>query len=123
MKYLALSKRMQEAIELLKQEEFYLCDQGCSVWRSYNLSRTIHTKTMKALEKRGVVKIELSTNKNADKMAELIDPYYEELPASEYCLRCSDSYESSLGRHKCRRTGKIVIGTDGRAIVNAMKCR
>ena len=123
MKYLALSKRMQEAIELLKQEEFYLCERGCSVWKSYNLSQTIHTKTMKALEKRGVVKIELSTNKNADKMAELINPDYEELSASEYCLRCRDSCESSLGRYRCRITGKIVIGTDGRATGNAMKCR
>lgn len=120
---MALSKKMKEAIELLKQGEFYLCDRGCSVWKSYGFSQTIHTKTMKALEERGVVKIELSINKNADKMAELINPDYEEMSASEYCLRCSDSCESSLGRYRCRRTGKIVIGTDGRATVNAMKCR
>lgn len=41
---------MKEAIKLLKKEEFYLCDNKCSVWNAYNLSQTIHTKTMKALE-------------------------------------------------------------------------
>lgn len=118
-----MTDKMKEAIELLKQEEFYLrkTDRR-SVWLSYNLGKTIHTKTMKALEERGIVKIELALVNNADMVAKLIDPDYEELTASKYCLRCVDSYESSLGRYKCRRTGEIVISTDGRATVNAMKC-
>ena len=120
---MALSEKMKEAIDLLKKEEFYLCDRGCSVWKAYNLSQTIHTKTMKALEERGVVKIELAMINNADKVAKLVYPDYEELSASEYCLRCNDSYESDLGRYRCRRTGEIVIGIDGKATVNAMKCR
>lgn len=120
---MALSEKMKEAIELLKKEEFYLCENKCSVWKAYNLSQTIHTRTMKALEERGVVKIELAMVNNADRVAKLINPYYEELSASEYCLRCNDSYESNLGRYKCRRTGEIVIGIDGRATTNSMKCR
>lgn len=118
-----MTDKMKEAIELLKKEEFYLRKTGRrSVWLSYNLDKPIHTKTMKALEERGVVKIELTVVNNADMVAKLIDPDYEELTASEYCLRCADSYESSLGRYKCRRTGNIVVSTDGRATVNAMKC-
>lgn len=120
---MALSKRMKEAIELLKKEEFYLCNNGCSVWKAYNLSQTIHTKTMKALEKRGVVKIELSMSRNADYVAKLIDPDYEELTLSEYCFRCPDSLAIRRGRYVCRRTHRIVIGTDGRGTVNASKCR
>lgn len=120
---MALSEKMKEAIELLKKEEFYLCENKCSVWKAYNLSQTIHTRTMKALEERGVVKIELAMVSNADKVAKLINPNYEELSASEYCFQCYNSYEISLGRYRCRKTDEIVIGTDGRATVNAMKCR
>ena len=119
---MALSKKMEEAIELLKKEEFYLCDNGCSVWKAYNLSQTIHTRTMEALERRGVVKIEPALTNHADKTATLLYPDYEELSASEYCLRCADSYESSCGRYLCRKTGQIVVGTDGKATINAMKC-
>ena len=118
-----MTDKMKEAIELLKKEEFYLrkTDRQ-SVWLSYNLNKPIHTKTMKALEERGVVKIELAFSVVGTDFRHLIDPDYEELTASEYCLRCADSYESSLGRYKCRRTGKIVISTDGRATINAIKC-
>lgn len=93
------------------------------MWKAYNITQTIHTKTMKTLEECGVVKIELAMVNNADKVAKLINPDYEELSVSEYCLRCSDSYESNMGRYRCKRTGEIVIGLDGRATVNAMKCR
>ena len=117
-----LTEKMKEAIEFLKKEEFYLCENKCSVWKSYNLSKTIHTKTMNALEERGVVKIEYALTGNSDRMAKLINPEYEELTASEYCIRCISSLQSGLGRYRCRETGKIVIGTDGRATVNAMKC-
>lgn len=120
---MALSEKMKEAMNLLKKEEFYLCDRECSVWKAYNLSQTIHTKTMNALEQRGVVKIELAMVNNADKVAKLIYPDYEELSVSEYCLQCVESYESSCGRYRCRQTGKLVIGTDGRATINAMKCK
>lgn len=118
-----MTDKMKEAIELLKKEEFYLrkTDKR-SVWLSYNLDKSIHTKTMKALEERGVVKIGLTVVNNDDMVAKLIDPDYEELTASEYCLRCTNSYKSHLGRYRCRRTGKIVISTDGRATVNAIKC-
>lgn len=68
---MALSEKMKEAIELLKKEEFYLCENHCSVWKAYNLSQTIHTKTMKALENRGIVKVELAVSGNAYKMAKL----------------------------------------------------
>lgn len=47
---LALSKKMKQAIELLKKEEFYLCENKCSVWKAYNLPWTIYTKTMEVLE-------------------------------------------------------------------------
>lgn len=120
---MSISKSMKEAIELLKKEEFYLCDRGCSVWKAYGLSQTIHTKTMKALEARGVVQIELAMLRNADYVARLIDPLYEEFTPSEYCLHCPESHEVSMGRYVCRKTHRIVIGTDGRATVNAMKCR
>ena len=120
---LALSEKMKQAIELLKKEEFYLCENKCSVWKAYNLPQTIHTKTMKALEERGIVKIDYLLTGNSDKMAKLINPDYEELTKSEYCLQCIDSCESSMGRYRCGRTGNLVIGSDGRATVNAMKCR
>lgn len=120
---LALSEKMKQAIELLKKEEFYLCENKCSVWKAYNLPQTIHTKTMEALVRRGVVTIQLALTGNADKMAKLINPDYEELTASEYCLQCIDCRKSSMGRYRCDRTGNLVIGTDGRATVNAMKCR
>ena len=69
-----LSKRMIEAIELLEQEEFYLCEfQTWSFWRAYNLKgKTIRTDTMKALERRGIVKIEFAVGeKRSDYMAKL----------------------------------------------------
>jgi len=120
---LALSEKMKQAIELLNKEEFYLCKNKCSVWKAYNLSQTIHTKTMEALVRRGAVTVQLSLTGNVNKMAKIINPDYEELTASEYCLRCIDCRKSSMGRYRCDRTGKLVIGTDGRATVNAMKCR
>ena len=120
---LALSEKMKQAIELLKKEEFYLCENKCSVWKAYNLSQTIHTRTMEALVKRGVVIIQSSLTGNVDKMAKLINPDYEELTASEYCLQCIDCRKSSMGRYRCDRTGNLVIGTDGRATINAMQCR
>lgn len=59
MKSLKLSKRMEQAVELMKQEEFYLCElPNWSFWGAYNLpGQTIRTDTMKALEHRGLVKI------------------------------------------------------------------
>ena len=102
---MSLSKTMEQAIELLKKEEFYLCENKCSVWKAYNLPQTIHTKTMEALVKRGVVTIQSSLTGNVDKMAKLINPDYEELTKSEYCLQCIDSCESSMGRYRCGRTG------------------
>lgn len=120
---MALSEKMKQAIELLKREEFYLCKNKCSVWKAYNLSQTIHTRTMEALVRRGVVKIQSSLTGNVDKMAKLIKPDYEELTASEYCLQCIDCRKSSMGRYRCDRSDNLVIATDGRATVNAMKCR
>lgn len=120
---LALSEKMKQAIDLLKKEEFYLCENKCSVWKAYNLPQTIHVKTMEALVRRGVVIIQSSLTGNVDKMAKLVNPDYEELTASEYCLQCIDCHKSSMGRYRCNRTGNLVIGTGGRATVNAMKCR
>ena len=43
---------------------------------------------------------------------------------SEYCIECQCSYQNlNTLRWICRETRKIVVGTDGRATVNAMKCR
>lgn len=58
-----LSKRMIEAIDLLKKEEFYLWEfPEWSFWRAYGLPGSrIRTDTMKALERRGLVKIGLAT--------------------------------------------------------------
>lgn len=69
-----LSKRMEQAIELLKKEEFYLLElPNWSMWRSYNLpGQTIRTDTMKALEKRGIVKIELCSGGPYSYLAKLI---------------------------------------------------
>lgn len=60
---MALSGRMQEAIGFLEQEEFYLVElPGWSFWKAYNLPGVhIRTDTMKALERRGIVKIEHDT--------------------------------------------------------------
>lgn len=114
---------MKQAIDLLKKEEFYLCENKRSVWKAYNLPQTIHTKTMEALVRRGVVMIQPSLTGNVEKMAKLVNPDYEELTVSEYCLRCIDCRKSSMGRYRCNRTGNLVISTDGKATVNAMKCR
>jgi hypothetical protein len=47
----------------------------------------------------------------------------ENVTKSEYCIKCSQSYQNlTTCRWICRRTGEIVVGTDGRATVNAMKC-
>ena len=65
-----LTDKMKAAIELLKKEEFYLCKTDRkSVWLSYNLGSSIHTKTMKALEKRGIVKIEPFVKQNIEAVA------------------------------------------------------
>lgn len=93
------------------------------MWKAYNLSQTIHTKTIEALVRRGVVIIQSSLIGNVDKMVKLVNPDYEELTASEYCLQCIDCRKSSMGRYRCDRTGNLVIGTDGRATINAMQCR
>lgn len=122
---MALSKRMKEAIELLKIEEFYLCEfPTWSFWKTYNLpGKHIRTDTMKALEKRGVVKIEVNTGKeSANKVAKLVIPDYEEITSSDYCIRCERSYLDSVGRYICRKTNKIVVSIDGRATINAIKC-
>ena len=69
---LNLSTKMQEAIKLLEQEEFYLYDYNKhSVWKAYGTSKTIHTRTMKALEKRGIVNVQYAISGDADKMAVL----------------------------------------------------
>lgn len=71
-----LTNKMKEAIELLKREEFYLYKTGRnSVWLSYTLGVPIHTRTMNALEKRGIVKIELAETRNAEMVAELSKEY------------------------------------------------
>lgn len=120
---MALSKRMKEAIELLKKEEFYLHElPNWSAWRSYNLNKHIRTDTMKALERRGIVKISTCSEKRFFKVATLLFPDYEEISASEYCIRCKESYYNRQERYICRKTGLIVVGIDGRATVNAMKC-
>lgn len=70
-----LSKRMEEAIEFMEKEEFYLFEfSNWSFWRAYNLpGQTIRTDTMKALERRGLVKIELAIGeKRSNYVAKLI---------------------------------------------------
>lgn len=121
---MALSKRMLEAISLLSKEEFYLREfPQWSFWAAYNLpGERIRTDTMEALERRGIIEIKWNTGKGAAKVAKLINPHYEELTASEYCIRCTKSYQKHNYRWICRTTGKIVVGMDGRATVNAMKC-
>ena len=71
-----LTNKMKEAIELLKREEFYLykTDRN-SVWLSYTLGVPIYTRTMNALEKKGIVKFELAETRNAELMAELSKEY------------------------------------------------
>lgn len=72
-----LSKRMEQAVELMKKEEFYLYElPDWSFWRAYNLpGQTIRTDTMKALERRGMVKIELAVGeRRSDYLAKLIKP-------------------------------------------------
>ena len=68
-----LSKRMQEAIKLLEQEEFYLFELSTwSMWKAYNLpDKTIRTDTMKALENRGIVKITQDISGRSSKVAEI----------------------------------------------------
>lgn len=39
-----------------------------------------------------------------------------------YCIRCPQSYLNRNGRYRCRKTGNIVVGMDGRTTVNGMKC-
>lgn len=120
---MGLSKCMCEAIGLLKKEAFYLWETPAgSAWRAYNLPETIKTNTMKALERRGVVKIEIESGRSISKVAKLIMAEFEELSASDYCIRCPQSYQNRNCQYRCRKTGKIVVGMDGRATVNAMKC-
>lgn len=122
---MGLSKRMKDAISLLEKEEFYLCElPNWSLWRAYNLpGQTIRTDTMKALEKRGIVEIKWSANKESNTMARLILPSYDELSAGEYCIRCDKSYQNNNTlRYICRKTGKIVVDINGRSTVNAMNC-
>jgi len=53
-----LSNRMKEAIELLKQEEFYLWEsQYWNRWKAYGTNKFIRTDTMNALKRRGIVEI------------------------------------------------------------------
>lgn len=79
---------------------------------------------MKALEKRGIVKIQHSTSRDSNYTARLNFPGYEELSAGEYCIRCDESYQNNNTlRWICRRTGKMVVDTSGRSTANAMKCR
>lgn len=55
---MALSKRMQEAIELLEKEDYYLYELPTwNMWKAYDKNIFIRTDTMKALQKRGIVKI------------------------------------------------------------------
>lgn len=120
---MGLSKCMCEAIGLLKKEAFYLWETPAgSAWRAYNLPETIKTNTMKALERRGVVKIEIESGRSISKVAKLNMAEFEELSASDYCIRCPQSYQNRNCQYRCRKTGKIVVGMDGRATVNAMKC-
>lgn len=68
-----LSDKMIEAIELLKQEEFYLCDTAKnSFWISYNRPKHIRTDTMDALEKRGIVLISYCADKKCALVATLV---------------------------------------------------
>lgn len=114
---------MRDAVKLLKKEEFYLWETPAGAcWKAYNLPETIKTNTMQALERRGVVKIELESGRNISRVAKLILAEYEELSASDYCIRCPQSYYNPNGRYRCRKIGEIVVGMDGRATVNAMKC-
>lgn len=74
-----LSKRMEEALKLLKKEEFYLCEfPTWSFWRAYNLpGQTIRTDTMKALERRGLVKIDWAIGeRHGNYVAKLIKQQY-----------------------------------------------
>lgn len=49
--------------------------------------------------------------------------YYRGTTKAEYCTDCTQSYQNNnTYRWICRKTGKIVVGTDGRGTVNAMKC-
>lgn len=73
--------------------------------------------------RREVVSVKQSLFGNVDKMAKLINQDYEELTAGEYCLRYINSYEVGMGKYRCRKTGNLVIGIDGRATVNAIRCR
>lgn len=68
-----LSRRMEEAVELLKQEEFYLLELPYwNRWKAYNTNKFIRTDTMKALEKRGLVKISYCGGRRYNMVAELI---------------------------------------------------
>ena len=74
---MALSKRMKEAIELLKEEEFYLFELPTwNRWKAYNTNKFIRTDTMKALQKRGIVKISPFSGRY-HMVAELVNTDYE----------------------------------------------
>ena len=57
-----------------------------SFWKAYNLpGKDIRTDTMKALEKRDDVKIEVNTGKESvNRVAKLVIPDYEEITSSDY---------------------------------------
>lgn len=120
---MGLSKCMQEAVKLLQKGEFYLWEtRAGSAWRADSLPETIKTNTMKALERRGVVKIEIESGRSISKVAKLIMAEFEELSASDDCIRCPQSYQNRNFQYRCRKIGKVVVGMDGRATVKAMKC-
>lgn len=49
--------------------------------------------------------------------------YHRGTTKAEYCIDCLQSYQNlNTLRWICRKTGKIVVGTDGRGTVNAMNC-
>lgn len=70
---MVLSKNMVDAIEMLKQEEFYLFESARSTyWSSYNLPKHIRTSTMAALNRRGMVMISYCSDKNSNFVAKLV---------------------------------------------------
>ena len=91
---------MKEAIELLKQEEFYLCEKKCSVWKAYGVEETIHTKTMKVLQKRGIVEIKIPISGNAFKMAVLkrSESMENEIRAIDFFLKAHKICDENIRR-------------------------
>lgn len=47
----------------------------------------------------------------------------ENITKAQYCINCQHSYQNlNTYRWHCRRNGRIVVSTDGRGTINAMKC-